>query len=120
MYRHLLDSRPGHNLAAWIFKVARNQILKRSERRNIEVNLAWADSVLDDRLDPEEAALRAQQQNRLAAVVRALSEQDRECLVLRTEGLCYRDIAGVQGRSLGAVCLSLKRSLAKLSEVCGR
>jgi RNA polymerase sigma-70 factor (ECF subfamily) len=51
------------------------------------------------------------------AVVRVLPETDRCCLLLRAEGLRYRDIARALGISLGAVSLSLGRSLARLANV---
>ena len=51
---------------------------------------------------------------RLRAVLRALPEPDQHCLRLRAEGLRYREIAEVLGMSLGAVSISLTRSLARL------
>jgi RNA polymerase sigma-70 factor (ECF subfamily) len=51
----------------------------------------------------------------LVAIVRVLPETDRCCLYLRAEGLRYRDIAQALGISLGAVSLSLGRSLARLA-----
>ena len=39
---------------------------------------------------------------------------DQHCLRLRAEGLRYREIAEVLGMSLGAVSISLTRSLARL------
>ena len=51
---------------------------------------------------------------RLRAVLRALPEHDQHCLRLRAEGLRYREIAEVLGMSLGAVSISLTRSLARL------
>jgi RNA polymerase sigma-70 factor (ECF subfamily) len=49
-----------------------------------------------------------------------LPEQDRCCLGLRAEGLRYREIAKVLGMSLGAVSVSLQRSLARLGRADGR
>jgi RNA polymerase sigma-70 factor (ECF subfamily) len=56
----------------------------------------------------------------LQAVVRALPENDQHCLRLRSEGLRYREIATVLGMSLGAVSISLTRSLARLVRADGR
>jgi RNA polymerase sigma-70 factor, ECF subfamily len=47
-------------------------------------------------------------------VLQALPERDRCCLGLRLEGLRYREIGQVLGMSLGAVSISLTRSLARL------
>ena len=57
---------------------------------------------------------------RLLAVVDALPELDRRCLVLRAEGLRYREIAGILDMSLGAVSISLARSLARIARSAGR
>lgn len=117
LFRHLLQQKPGHNLQAWLFQVARNQMMKKYSRRSQEVDLAWAADALDGHPDPEQQVMRAQHQHRIAAVVAALPEQDRECLVLRSEGFRYRDIASIQGRSLASIAIALKRSLAKISAV---
>ena len=54
------------------------------------------------------------------SVVQALPEQSRWCLYLRAEGLRYREIAEVLGMSLGAVSLSLERSLALIARAAQR
>jgi RNA polymerase sigma-70 factor (ECF subfamily) len=54
------------------------------------------------------------------AVVEALPDLDRRCLVLRAEGLRYREIAGVLDISLGAVSLSLGRSMARIARAIKR
>jgi RNA polymerase sigma-70 factor (ECF subfamily) len=53
-------------------------------------------------------------------VVQALPEQDRRCLFLRAEGLRYREIAAILDMSLGAVSLSLGRSLARIARAAER
>ena len=47
-------------------------------------------------------------------VVQALPARDRRCLLLRAEGLRYRDIANTLGMSLGGVAKSLARSIGRL------
>jgi RNA polymerase sigma-70 factor (ECF subfamily) len=64
--------------------------------------------------------VRSQTQRRLLAVIQALPEQDRRCLFLRAEGLRYREIAGILDMSLGAVSLSLARSLARIARSAER
>jgi len=49
-----------------------------------------------------------------------LPEQSRRCLFLRAEGLRYREIAQVLDMSLGAVSLSLARSLARIARAVER
>jgi RNA polymerase sigma-70 factor (ECF subfamily) len=56
----------------------------------------------------------------MRAVVDALPDLDRRCLFLRAEGLRYREIAGVLDMSLGAVSLSLGRSIARVARAIQR
>jgi RNA polymerase sigma-70 factor (ECF subfamily) len=68
----------------------------------------------------EEQIAFGQRKKRLLAVLEALPEQDQRCLSLRAEGLKYREIAEILGISLGAVSMSLARSLARLTRSEGR
>jgi RNA polymerase sigma-70 factor, ECF subfamily len=62
--------------------------------------------------------LRARQhRTRLRACVLALPERHRQCVILRAEGLRYREIASVLGISLGAVAKSLAQAIWRLSHV---
>jgi RNA polymerase sigma-70 factor, ECF subfamily len=119
LYRHLQLRRSRANLRGWLFRVTHNLGLKR-----LQVNRRWDAKTISDWAlahaqpdpspNPEEEALSAQRQHRLLAVVQALPEADQCCLRLRAEGLRYREIAAVLGMSLGAVSISLTRSLARL------
>jgi RNA polymerase sigma-70 factor, ECF subfamily len=68
-------------------------------------------------LNPEEQLLTEQHKQRLQAVFRALPEQDRCCLRSRADGPRYREIARMLDISLGAVALTLARSLERLARV---
>ena len=116
LFRHLKNGRPRDNLRAWIFRVAHNQALKVRHRQDPYSAPAVVYDV-DGSPDPEQQALDNQRQRRLSAVIRALPKQDRACLSLRAEGIRYREIAEILGISLGAVALSLERSLVKLARV---
>ena len=74
-----------------------------------------AEEQVDPTPSPEEEVSAAQRRHRLLAVVQALPDNDQSCLRLRAEGLRYREIATVLGISLGAVSISLTRSLARLT-----
>jgi RNA polymerase sigma-70 factor (ECF subfamily) len=126
LFRHLQLSKSRENLKGWIFRVAHNLGLKQRIRtrrqcqRMTEIGYSRAGSRADTRPDPEEQVLQDERQQRLRAVVDALPEQDQWCLYLRAEGLRYREIAEALDISLGAVSLSLGRSLARLARVDGR
>jgi len=119
LFRHLRDGKPRSNLRGWTFRVAHNLGLKRrlANRKTVEYG---GETQFDPEPDPEEQLSNRQRQERLRAVVGALPEGDRRCLYLRAEGLRYREIAEVLEISLGAVALSLQRSLKRLSRIDGR
>jgi RNA polymerase sigma-70 factor (ECF subfamily) len=125
LFRHLQLRRSRKNLRGWIFRVAHNLTLKRryANQRSRD-RMASDGTIVEDQLDPspnpEEQLSSAQGRQRLLAVVRALPEADQGCLRLRAEGLRYREIAAILGMSLGAVSISLTRSLARLTRADGR
>jgi RNA polymerase sigma-70 factor, ECF subfamily len=127
LFQHLLRGKPRHNLRAWIFQVAHNLGLKqrnltrRNQQTMVEADEVSGEMIFVDRSpNPEDQLAQHQRQGRLLGVLRALPEQDRRCLSLRAEGLNYREIAQVLGISLGAVSLSLGRSLARFARADGR
>jgi RNA polymerase sigma factor (sigma-70 family) len=73
-----------------------------------------AEQHFDPAPNPEEIFSNSQRWERLLALVQALPEEDRSCLFLRAEGMRYREIAHVLGISLGAVSMSLTRSLTRI------
>lgn len=119
LFQHLRDARPATNLRGWVFRVAHNLGLKRrmSNRRDAEI---VADVEPVPAANPEEQYAARQTQERLQSVMRALPELDRRCLTLRAEGSRYREIAEVLEMSLGAVALSLSRSLARMGRTAER
>jgi RNA polymerase sigma-70 factor, ECF subfamily len=124
LFQHLHGGKSRDNLRGWLFRVAHNLALKRRyrTRRDLAVRTAAAieDWAIDPDPNPEDQIVNHQTQRRLQAVVQALTEQDRRCLFLRAEGLRYREIAATLGMSLGAVSLSLARSLARVARTAER
>ncbi len=120
LFEHLRRGRPRDNLRGWMFRVAHNLGLKRASKLKNFRPAPEELLILDPAPGPEEQAADHQRLKNLNAVVRALPEQDRRCLWLRAEGLRYREIADVLGMSLGAVAMSLARSLARLARVAER
>jgi RNA polymerase sigma-70 factor (ECF subfamily) len=109
----------GLRIRGGIFRVAHNLALKQRHaiqmaRNMMESDWSIAERQFDPSPSPEDEAVSTQRQHRLLAALRALPEEDQRCLGLRAEGLRYREIAEVLGMSLGAVSISLTRSLARL------
>jgi RNA polymerase sigma-70 factor, ECF subfamily len=121
---HFRRGRPRHNLRGWLFRVAHNLALKSRHRTSREnetrADLDAPDDLIDPGLSPEAMLAVTQSNRRLQMVVEALPQQDRRCLILRAEGLRYREIAEVLDISLGAVSLSLARSLARIARAVER
>jgi RNA polymerase sigma-70 factor (ECF subfamily) len=119
LFRHLQLRRSQKNLRGWIFRVAHNLALKRryaNDRSRSAEASDWgiAERQFDPSPNPEEQLAFTQRRHRLLTVLHALPEADQSCLRLRAEGLRYREIAEVLDISLGAVSISLTRSLARL------
>lgn len=120
LFEHLRKGKPRDNLRGWVFRVAHNLALKRRQQARRTSELVgqidgWNDLAVDPSPSPEDQASNRQRSARVRAVVQALPEQDRRCLVLRAEGLSYREIASVLDMSLGAVSVSLARSLGRIA-----
>jgi RNA polymerase sigma-70 factor (ECF subfamily) len=121
--RHLQLGRPRHNLKGWLFQVAHNLALKH-RRRGFNAghtehpwDAGLPERAIDPGATPEDQLLERRRRRHLLAVVRAMPERDRQCLLLRAEGLCYRDIAATLGISLGSVAKSLTRSVTRLTMI---
>jgi RNA polymerase sigma-70 factor, ECF subfamily len=122
LFQHLQRGKSRRNLRAWVFQVAHNLAVKRyvakqrDRKHTVETGAAPDDDSFVDRApNPEDQLVRNQSHARLQSVLRALPEQDRRCLSLRAEGLTYREIGQTLDMSLGAVALSLGRSLARFA-----
>jgi RNA polymerase sigma-70 factor (ECF subfamily) len=125
LFRHLHLGRSRKNLRGWLFRVTHNLALKQllvnqTLVRRTAVDARVAEQHADPAPSPEEQMSATQRSYHLQAVVRALPENDQHCLRLRAEGLRYREIATALGMSLGAVSISLTRSLARLARADGR
>ena len=120
LFRHLHLGRSRSNLRGWLFRVTHNLALKERQANHTSLQRTAGDARVaaehaDPSPSPEQQLSTAQRRHLLQAVVEALPENDQHCLRLRAEGLRYREIAAVLGMSLGAVSISLTRSLARLA-----
>jgi len=119
LYASLKKGEKIESLRGWVFRVAHNLGLKRRRRQPRAASVEWS-WLCDPAPGPEEQCLKNETDRRVQAVLRALPEQDRRCLILRAEGLRYREIAGILAMSLGAVSMSLARSLARMARAAER
>jgi len=119
LFQHLYRGKSHDNIRGWLFRVAHNLALKKRylthQDSEVRTDVRAAAFAIDPAPNPEDQMRNNQAQRRLLAVVEALPEQDRRCLFLRAEGLRYREITEILDMSLGAVSLSLARSLARIA-----
>jgi RNA polymerase sigma-70 factor, ECF subfamily len=120
LFQHLDRGKSRANLPGWLFRVAHNLALKKRMRARESFQAQAAGLAIDPAPNPEDQVVNHQARQRLLAVVDALPEQDRRCLFLRAEGLRYREIAEILDMSLGAVSISLARSLARIARSAER
>ena len=114
LFDHLNGKTKVSNLRSWLYRVAHNlaidQIRLVNRRSSLTqdwvpdgVNLATPESA-------EAALIRRQQINSALAM---LNDRERSCLMLRTEGLSYKEVSGVLGISAKSVSVYLARGLKK-------
>jgi RNA polymerase sigma-70 factor (ECF subfamily) len=122
LYRHLEKSGDRSNLYAWVFQVARNYLRdeRKSARRQRTVPLDDSTEretqFADPARNPEHCALGEERTRRLRAAIEKLPPQQRECMLLRSSGLRYREIAEILGINTSSVGPLVQRAMARLSE----
>lgn len=116
LYATLKKGEKIQNPRAWIFKVAHNYGLKVRGRQNFQ---APFDADLESRIagaemDPEESLIEREQALRFHRAIQGLSEQQRNCLFLRLEGLRYPEIGSALGIGASTVGEFLRRAISRL------
>jgi len=120
LHKHVSAGRSQENIRSWLFRVAHNRArgCQKSYARRLGGPL---DSVFDSishEATPEQAMLTKEKFHRLDKAVRSLAAQERECLMLRAEGLRYREIGEVLGIPTSTVADTVERAIKKLAEKC--
>jgi RNA polymerase sigma-70 factor (ECF subfamily) len=114
-----LSARP-ENPRAWLFTVAANIAHDESRvvvRRKRHLALLKMEAAADPpRVDPVATMEADERAGTVRAALDALSERDREALLLRDAGLSYPEIAERTGLAVGAVGTTLSRARKRLLE----
>jgi RNA polymerase sigma-70 factor, ECF subfamily len=120
LQRHLSSGGDQENIRGWLFRVAHNQARNRQtsyDRRFGEALDGKKDLQAND-ATPEEVVLEKEKFRRFAAGVQALTNSERECLLLRAGGLRYREIGEILGIATSTVGDTVERAMTKLAEKC--
>jgi RNA polymerase sigma-70 factor, ECF subfamily len=120
LQRHLAGNGSKESIRGWLFRVAHNQARNRqkSYARRFAAPLDKGVEAIADRETPERAVLKKEKFQRLEKAMRLLTENERECLLLRAGGLRYREIGEVLGLSTSTVGDTVERAIRKLAEKC--
>jgi RNA polymerase sigma-70 factor (ECF subfamily) len=121
LQEHLAAGRSQENMRAWLYRVAHNRARNRQtsydRRFSGPLEGGEIDTMLDERT-PERRMLQLEKFRQLAGAVRLLTDQERECLLLRGGGLRYREIGEVLGLPTSTVGDTVERAIKKLAEKC--
>jgi RNA polymerase sigma-70 factor, ECF subfamily len=102
----------GISFAAWLYRIARNEILLNLRKQRL---LAFLNPRLKSDADTEVQALDRSDATRIRAAMQRLPDRDRDLLTLRFwEGLSSIEVAAVVGCSITTLYVRLHRALAKL------
>jgi len=110
------------NARAWVFRVAHNLAVNHQKRPRIVEALDEAEwwRLCQERSDPagdsEQRLLREEKRTRVIKAMECLSPQERHCLDLRAEGLCFREIADVLSIRISTVETFLDRGIRKIAK----
>ena len=108
------------NERAWLFAVATNLVrdeARKDARRRRHLELLREEAKAESIVEPEPTDLeRAQDRAMARKAIDALSERDREALLMKEEGLDYHEIAQALELSVASVGTTLSRARRRLVE----
>jgi RNA polymerase sigma-70 factor (ECF subfamily) len=122
LHEHLTAGGDRVNLRAWLYRVVHNSA------RNLQMSfgarntgplddLAPAASPLAQGRSAEEEVLGKERDRQLRQAMTKLSDAQRACLVLRAQGLKYREIAEALELSISTVGENIQRGLERLKDL---
>jgi RNA polymerase sigma-70 factor (ECF subfamily) len=108
------------NLKPWLFTVCRNRaldVLRKDKRIEPLEDVRWK-KVAGPDLQPDEHAEAAERRARLAAILRRLTDNQREVILLKfQQNLSYREIEKITGLRAGNIGFLSHTGLKRLREI---
>jgi RNA polymerase sigma-70 factor (ECF subfamily) len=120
LHQHVSSGGSQENIRSWLFRVAHNRArnLQQGYARRFSEPLDPVFDTASADATPEQAVLAQEKLRRLDKAIRSLETQERDCLMLRAEGLRYREIGEVLGIPTSTVADTVERAVKKLAEKC--
>lgn len=124
LFRHWEDgTRPSAKLKAWLYRVTHNEavdhIRRESRLRNLHKKQAEEKSICEDGVHCSVSTDDRKEQ--VLALLKKLHPREQQVVLLRLEqGLSYREIAEITGRSEGNIGNILHHAIRKLSKGLGK
>lgn len=122
LHEHLLAGGDRGNLRAWLYRVAHNlarnaQTAFHARKTDLLPDLTAGGEAPASSASAEDELLALERIRRVREAMQQLSAAQRECLVLRADGLKYREIAETLNVSISTVADNIQRGLEKLKEL---
>jgi len=116
---HLKEGTSDDNLSSWVYRVARNLAmdvhrLNRRDHEEVGLVLETEDEPIDPKTNPEWVLLQKERFRHLKAAMSQLTKQQYNCILLRTQGLRYREIGELLGISEQRAIHLVKRGMQRL------
>jgi RNA polymerase sigma-70 factor (ECF subfamily) len=109
----------GGSFQGWLFAIAHRVVVDEIRLARSDAPLTAAFTAIDPRPGPEEAAVDAEVNNTVRAVLAQLPPEQRRVLELRLAGLSGIEIAAALGRSHGTIRNLQHRTLVRLRALLG-
>ena len=114
------DGEGASTFRVWLFQIARNEVAGERRRAHRRPTEPIGETVVADPLDVESAAVRRDEARAAWRAVGRLPGERRQAMVLRfVDELSTAEIAGVLGRSEGAVRVLIHRALKSVARDLG-
>ncbi len=105
----------GDSFAAWLFRIAHNAVVNHLRSRRASVPLQAVAEIPDAGGEMLDGLMDAEERERVACLIAALPDEQRELLTLKVAGgLSAKEIGQVVGRSETAVRMALSRIVKQL------
>ena len=122
LHEHLLSGGDRSNLRAWLYRVCHN--LARNIQASFRVSrtdrLPEPDDgfqLASDTPSAEDKLIDSERHRLYRSALQQLSRSQRECLLLRTQGMKYREISEILNLSVSTVGENITRGLERLKEL---